>query len=518
MVRFLAPRILAVALCLIFLAPLILLCWKGFFSGEEPLVLQAGPMVVGFGLNTIGVTSIAVGTALLIGGTSAWAVSAWDFRGRRVLSVLLCLPFAIPPYLLAGLYRQCDRTDILPLPPLNNIPAVGIFLGLALYPWVYLPLKAHLTDRSQHYREVGETLGLSPFQRFWKIHLPLMLPTLGVTALLVTMEGIGDFGTASLLGVKTLSVGIHDTMFAMRREDWAAQLSLYGLLPPLLGIGLFALWYRGRRLYSPPNRNQSMPPIRPGPVGQVLLVTGLLLPLTLGFLFPVGVMLFWAFDFAGRFPLHELPSQIWDTLYVTLWVAGLTTAIALLANLAFRLRRQPPAWNATTILINLYYALPGVMLGIAILFLAEGLPDALTGILLSESVVLLVFAGVLAYLCFPFFSIKAGLEKLSPRIDDLAALFDFGPVEKTVRIYLPLIRQATACGLLLVAVNMAKELPLVQVLQPFGHQALSQRLYTFAGLDLLEESAVYSLCLVLLVIYPVVTLDRLISGSENASC
>ena len=64
---------------------------------------------------------------------------------------------------------------------------------------------------------------------------------------------------------------------------------------------------------------------------------------------------------------------------------------------------------------------------------------------------------------------------------------------------------------MLVLVNMVKELPLSQVLQPFGFQSLSMRLYTFTGLGMIEESALYALCLVVLVAYPVASLDRMIT-------
>jgi iron(III) transport system permease protein len=491
---------------------------EAFFRGTDPLYTEAPELVWGLFRTTLQVSAVAVGVSLLIGGFAAWAVSYREFPGRKVFSVLLCLPFAIPPYLLAGLYRQFEHAGRIPLPSFENTIGAGFLLGLSLYPWVYLPLKAQLSQQSATYAEVGKMLGLSAWERFQSIHLGLLMPTLGIAALLVTMEVISDFGTVNLLGVKTLSVGIHDAMFSMGHKDWAAQLSVLGLLIPAIGVALFAVAYHKRKVYQPPNRGQTPERLRPGMAGQLAILLGLMLPLTAGFLLPVWVLARWAVQNFGRIPLRDLPGQAGDTLLVTAWVAGFTLFIALGLNLCIRLRREMRAWSGLAVLINLNYALPSVMLAIALLFLSAGLPDAVVDILLSDSISLLVLAGCLGYLAFPYFTIRSGLDAVSPRLDDLATLFRFGPVEKVLKIYLPLTRRAVASGLLLVVVNMAKELPMSQVLQPFGYQSLSMRLFTFAGLDLLEEAAIYALCMIGLVIYPVVTLDRLISKREGEAC
>ncbi|MEM7391715.1 MAG: hypothetical protein AAF492_05135 [Verrucomicrobiota bacterium] len=506
------------ALCLGFLLPLFFIFREAGFSGRAALHTEAWPMVQGLTLTTLHVSCVAVTVALILGGGAAWAVNGWNFAGRRVVSVLLCLPFALPPYLLAGIYREVQRREMLPLPEFENPFGAGLLLGLALYPWVYLPLKAQLAMQSGHYGELGQSLGLSRWQRFLRIHLGLLLPTLGITALLVLMDVVSDFGTVSMLGVKTLSVGIHDAMFDMYRRDWAAQLSVFGLALPVMAVLLFGLWGRRRGVYQPTNRNRPQPPRMASPAQQAVLLAGLGLLLTTAFFFPVGMLIHWARVYMAKISLNELPEQVGNTLWVTLLVSALTLLIAVGLNLLLRLRRDLRVWRGITIWINLNYALPSVMLAIAVLFLSTGLPEGMTDLLLSESIGLLVLAGCLGYLCFPWFSMRSGLEALSPRLDDLCTTLNVKAMEKTFKIYLPLLRRSVACGCLLVLVNMAKELPLSQILQPFGFQSLSMRLYSFAGMGLLEESALYALCLIALALYPVVALDRLITGRREASC
>jgi iron(III) transport system permease protein len=502
-------------LCLLFLMPIGFLIKEAFGSGAESLASEAFPMVRSLLWTSLLVCLAAVATAVLLGGVSAWLIVSFDFPGRRGLSLLLCLPFAIPPYLMAGIYRSADRSDLFSVPPLSHPLTAGVLLGLALYPWVYLPLKALLSRLSSHYDEIGISLGLKPFQRFWRIQFWLLLPTLGMTSLLVIMETLSDFGSVNMLGVRTLSVGIHDAMFSMYRRDWAAQLSVLAFFVPCLCVILFSVWQRKREAYQPANRG--MPARRSALKGSTLLAAyGFFAAvLTAALVFPIGMLLAWSLRYVKHMPLQNLPSQVADTLIITILVAAITVLLALVLHLLLRYFPSLRGWRFVAILMNLNYALPSVMLAIAVLFLSTGLPQGLVDVLLSESVSLLVLAGCLAYMCFPFFSIQSGMKSLSPRLDDLCRTLKFGMIQKTWRIYLPLLRKPIFCGVLLVLVNMAKELPLSQVLQPFGFQSLTMRLYTFSGLGMLEESALYALCLIILVLYPVATLDRLISGREN---
>lgn len=509
------PHLIPGLLALGFLLPLLFLTGAAWFSEKQSLIYQAFPMVFSMTANTLKVTGLAVSFALFMGVGAAWAVTKWDFYAKRFISVGLCLPFAIPPYLLAGIYLASIPDSLNPLLILGSKVGAGLVFGLSLYPWIYLPMKALLTSRSGHYSELGETLGLNWWQRFIHIHFWLLLPTLGMTALLVMMEVVSDFGTVSRMGVKTLTVGVHDAMFNMFRKDWAAQLSTLGLAIPVITVALFAFWRRKSQEYQPTNRIHPTEPIQAKPLTQVIIIFSLLLLVTAGFLFPVGILIHWAWIYLGEIPLKGLPSRIGDTLWITVWVSGLTLLMAVFLNLLLRLRKELRCWKWLAILINMNYALPSVMLAIAVLFLSTDLPKFIKGSILSETIGLLVLAGCLRYLCFPYFSLNSGLRDLSPRLDDLCATLKFGIFQKIFRVYLPLTRRAIACGALLVIVNMAKELTLSQVLQPFGFQPLSIRLYSFAGMDMLEESALYSLCLILLVIYPIITLDRLISKVEK---
>lgn len=505
-------------ICLGCLLPVLTMVKQGVWNAESALLRTAFPLVSSLTLNTLAVGLIAMGLAIPLGGLAAWAVTRKRFKGQRLFSVLLCLPFAFPPYLLAGIYQSLHFEYPGLMPDLQGNIGAGVIFGAALYPWVYVPLKMQIATQSHHYHECGRALGLPPWERFCRIRLGLLLPTLGMSALLVLMEVASDFGTVTLLGSRTLSVGIHDAMFSMYRRDWAAQLSLLSLSLPLLALTGFAYLFRQRKTYQPTNAYRVATPTPATGIMQWILPLLLTLVTTLTLGLPLITLVRWSLQYIGRMSLQTLPSQIGDTLSVALWVTGLALGLALTINILIRLRPSLTIWHHIAWIANLNFAIPSVMLAISMLFISNILPQQIVAQLLSESSALLIIAGLLTYTCFPLFFTSVALGNLPPRIDDLCRLCGVHRAARVIKIYLPLLKQAIAAGALLVIINMIKELTLSQVLHPFGFQSLSMRLYRFAGLGMLEESALFALALILIAIYPVATLDRILSQGTTPTC
>lgn len=484
-------------------------------GGSEPSMFAEAPAVVaGSFRTTLLLGALTVAFSLAIGTFGAYCTTRLDLPFRRAFSVLLCLPFAVPPVITAGVYQRFH--DLAPgiVPGFDHVLGGAFLLALALYPWAYLPLKVHFSEQSGRYGELAETLGLGPRERFWRIELPLIGPTLVVSALLVLMEVLSDVGVATLLGLKTVSVVIHDAMFTMYRRDWAAQLSLATLLIPLAAAVVFMIWYRKRAVYNPRNARGNAAR-RPLSAGTRAAATGALAGIVmLGFGLPVGALTVWTAANLRSVSLAGLGARLADSLILIGSVAIPTLALSVAVHLLLRFRanRGRGLWHACALAFNLNYAVPTVMLGVALLFLSSDLPAGI----LSDSVVVLVVGACLTFLCFPFLALYSGFAKLNPRIDDLARLCPMSWLRRVLVIYAPLLRGALACGLLLVIVNVAKELTLSEVLQPFGFKTLSMRVFDYAKLGALTKSAPFALCLILLVVYPVVRLDDLITGTPHA--
>ena len=85
--------------------------------------------------------------------------------------------------------------------------------------------------------------------------------------------------------------------------------------------------------------------------------------------------------------------------------------LALLANLPCDVVVVGIRWRPFGFLLNMNYAIPSIMLGIALLFASAEFPKSIGSALLTNSVTLLIVGGRLTYLCFPFFAVQSGCAR-----------------------------------------------------------------------------------------------------------
>ncbi|MFO0040339.1 MAG: ABC transporter permease subunit, partial [Pseudomonadota bacterium] len=151
---------------------------------------------------------LALGTgacSALLGTAFAALVSLCDFRGRRLLEVLLVLPLAMPAYVLA--YAWVASLDVGSplrawalaqtgsaawLPSLRNLPGAIALLALANYAYVYLLVRARLLGGGGALLEAARSQGLAPAAAFVRGVLPALRPALAAGVALVVLESLAE--------------------------------------------------------------------------------------------------------------------------------------------------------------------------------------------------------------------------------------------------------------------------------------------------------------------------------------
>jgi iron(III) transport system permease protein len=505
-------RALAAATLVLFLAPALFLLLQAVAPMEvAPLLGMAGTVLPGYAGNSLFLAAAAGALALLLGAGGAWLTAFHDFPGRRLLDSALVLPLVLPPYLVAIVYRELShRYD--GSPAVEAAPAAALLLALTLYPYVYLLTRAAFRRQAAVYIEAGQALGLGHWRMARRALLPLALPAMLLGTLLVVVETVSDFGTAHVLGIRTLTTAVHRVWFSQYDQTLAAQLALLTALPPLLLVAGYARLSRGRGFALLTNRPR--PPQRlplPAWLGWSA-AAACALPVLLGFLWPMAWLLIWAAEALGSFRLRDLYGDLMHTLLL----AATTTATALLLGtwLALNARTSAgPRWRLGTLaVLSLSYSLPAIALAIALLFLTGWSYQTAAGAWVANSLALVLLATTLRFTVFAFFGAESGLAAVPPRLDEALRCAGRRPSYGLWRVLLPLIRGPLAVGALLVFVITAKELTLSLVLQPFGYGSLALSIFRFADIDLYPPAALYAVCLVLVLVYPVLSLNRWLGG------
>jgi iron(III) transport system permease protein len=492
--------------------------------------------VLPFALRDTALLLAGVGALALIAGTAtAWLISRHAFPGRGILVWLMPLPLAIPTYIAAYVYVDLfeplglahhalqlwlpPRDALALLPNLRSLPGAIIVMGLVLYPYVYLAMRAMFQVQSAEFAEAARSLGAGRWTIFRRISLPMARPALAVGLALVGLETLNDIGASEYLGVRTLTVSIFTTWLNRGSLPGAAQLSCLVLA---IVAGLVALERYGRRNAAAELASES-PRLAPrtqlaGTRGW-LAFAACLAPVVLGFIVPLAYL---ARESIRRGLWAQIDGAIWRDVVHSLTFATLATLAALLLGFATVLanRWRPAAWKSLAATVaQTGYALPGTVLALGLLTPVLALDNALNalaaragaslpGLVLMGSGAAVVLAYMIRFLAVPTGFVRAGFARIPRDYDDSARAA--GAAESTAmrRIHLPLLRPALLGAVIIVFVDCLKELPATLLLRPLNVETLATSIYQYASRGSFEDGALAALLIVAVSIGPVAWLTR----------
>ncbi|WP_138936494.1 ABC transporter permease [Roseovarius arcticus] len=486
-----------------------------------------------------------VGTCTAIIGTSAaWLVTVYRFPGARWLEIALALPLAFPAYVLAYAYTSLldhpgpvqtllrNVTGWGPrdywFPEIRSLGGAALMLTIVLYPYVYLLARASFRQQSSNAFLVARTLGRSPVAAFWSVALPMARPAIVGGTLLAIMETIADFGTVAFFNVQTFATGIYQAWFSLGDRAAAAQLSLCLLSFALLLAGL-----------ERAQRGKARRASRGGARFEVLTKPRLagwrgwgatavcLTPVLLGFLIPVIMLGTMAWG-SGQSLLQPRYLHLMTNSVTLAGVASVLTVIGAIL-IGFRARTRPGRVSRGLVVgAGLGYAVPGGVIAVGLMVPMAGLDNAIdrvmearfgidTGLLITGSIWLMVLAYMARFMAAALNAYDSGMATVPGHFDAIARSLGQGPARLLWRVHLPVARTSVMTALLIVFVDVMKELPATLILHPFNFETLAVQAYRLAADERLHEAAVPSLALVAFGLIPVLLLCRTIGRESTAA-
>jgi iron(III) transport system permease protein len=130
------------------------------------------------------------------------------------------------------------------------------------------------------------------------------------------------------------------------------------------------------------------------------------------------------------------------------------------------------------------------------------------GLLLTGTIAALVYAYLARLLAVALQTTEAGLAKITPSMEDAARSLGATPARALVRVHVPLVAPSLATALLLVFVDVLKELPATIALRPFNFDTLAIEAYNLAKDERLAEAAVPSLAIVAAGLLPLLYVSK----------
>jgi len=437
--------------------------------------------------NTVELSAVVMVLAAAIGVGAAWCTERTRIPARRLLTVLLVLPVAMPDF-VAGYAWHSIRPTMAPL------FAAILVMTLATYPLVYLPVAAALRRADPAMEESAQSLGLGKLGTFFRVTLPLIRTAVMGGGLLVVLAVISEYGAFEIVRYQTFTTEIF-TEFQFDSQA-AAALSI-----PLVILGLLVLVVDGavpRRAVTArvtPMRAFAAPRSRWTSAPMVAALAALVL---LGVGVPIGTLVYWmASSQHTTLPAAAtLGSATWSTVRYSALGALTAVVLALPVSLMTARRSTVPRMvlERSTYVTQ---AVPGVVIALSLVFFAEHYLYSVyhTGLLLVAAYAILHFP--LALVC-----VKTSVAQAPSRLADVGRSLGRGPIAVFLRVTLPLIAPGMAAGFCLVFLTAATELTATLVLAPIGVQTLATQFWAFQREVAYGAAAPYAMVLVALAVVP----------------
>ncbi len=534
-------RRLLTLVCLLLALPVasVLLSWLALDAQALATLRHlAGTVLADYAVQSA-LLAVAVGVGVMVlGAATAVVVTLFDFPGRRHFEWALLLPLAMPAYVLAyawtdalqysgplqrGLRQTLSLQGAL-WPDVRSLGGAALLFVLCLYPYVYLLARTALGERAVQMMEAARMLGAGTRRRLFEVALPLARPALAAGTALALMETLADYGVGSYFGLSTFTTGIYKAWLVLNDGMAAAQLAslLLVVVAGLLAVERLAqrrLRFANRRTQSnTANARVRHLSGRAAVVAWWLCAT----PILLGFVLPVAWLCWLLWLEAGNpetgLPWARFAGWAANSFALAALAALLAAGLALAIGGALRLRggarggarAGPLHWAAQ--LVTLGYAVPGAVVAVGILlplgwvqsrWPQAGLTPWVTGTVLG-----VVYAYLVRFTAVAVQSVQAGYSRVPVSIDETARMLGAGERRLYRTLHLPLLRRSALAAMLLVFVDVMKELPATLVLRPFGADTLAVVAYNLARDERLGEAALPSLAIVLVGLIPVLMLSR----------
>ncbi|WP_299414405.1 iron ABC transporter permease [uncultured Sulfitobacter sp.] len=479
------------------------------------------------------VVLVATGT-FCVGVGAAWLVTMTRFPGVRFFEIALVLPLAFPAYVLAYAYTHVldhpgivqatlrDLTGWGPrdywFPEIRSLGGAAAMLVLVLYPYVYLLSRAAFLQQSGTTFLAARALGSSPWAAFFKISLPLARPAIAGGVLLAVMETIADFGTVAYFGVQTFATGIYTSWFSLFDRVGAAQLALCLLSFALLLAMLERLQRGDARYHDPARRANAAPPLTLSGWRGVFATALCAVPVVFGALLPIGVL----FSMGLGSEQNLLSARYLGFIQNSATLASVAAVVTVLAAISVGFYQRLDGGRRSSgaaYVARLGYAVPGGVIAVGLLVPFAAFDNALdawmratfdisTGLLITGSIWLLVIAYMVRFLAAALGAYEGGQAMVHVNMDAASRSLGQGPVGTLRRVHLPILTPSLLTALLIVFVDVMKELPATLIMRPFNFDTLAVQAYRLASDERLEGAAVPSLVIVAMGLLPVILICR----------
>ena len=475
--------------------------------------------------NSLVIGSFTAIFGVIIGYLAAFTLTRTNIPAKKLLHVVFILPVISPPFisavailLLFG-FNGLITKGMLGLTDFNIYGFKGVFISqvFTFAPVGYLMLRGVLESMNPTLEDAAMNVGASRWRTFWRVMLPLSMPGIASTFLIIFIESLADFGNPLVLAgsrFPMLAPQIYLEITGSFNLPLGAALAIILLIPSFTAF-IIQRYYLQKRQYTTvtgkPANSSSKLVSRGAQWFLYIFVTlvGLMIVLFYGTILIGSLTTVWGYDYSLTLQHFGYAFSVGaETIQDTLVIAMLTTPISGILSMliAFMIVRVTfPGKTLLDFTSMLNFAVPGTVIGIAYILAFNERPLLLVGTL-----AILVLNFVFRYVPVGIQSGIAILRQIDPSIEEAAQNLGADGLTTFRKITLPLIAPAFFSGLVFAFVRAMTAISAAIFLVSAKWNLLTVQILNQVGSGRLGVAAAYSVILVGIVIVAVFIIGKLV--------
>ncbi len=447
-------------------------------------------------INSMKVTISATLLTCIAGTTLAYITRSIKIKYKGIIDILLIISVVSPPFIgayawITMLGRQGVITKI--INAIFGITYKGIYgfdgillvFTIKLIPLVYLYVSGALKNMDSSLPEAAESLGAVGLRKIKDVVLPLILPTILASGLLVFMRILADFGTPKLIGegYRTLPTLIYDSFIGDLSADkrLAATISVIVIIFTAV-LFLIQRWISNRKKIE----MTALRPMEPKKVkgfknffahAYVYLFTLLAILPTMvvfhnSFRNTRGTIYLPGYSFNNYIEAFSSLSKTIANTYIFSFFAIILVVLIGVVIAYTSVRKKSKITNVLDVISMFPYIIPGSVLGISLILAFNKKP-----LLLSGTAVIIVMAYVIRRLPYTIRSSSAILRQIDLSVEEASQSLGANPRKTFFNITLPMMAPGILSGAIMSWLSIISELSASVLLWITSTQTLSIAIY-----------------------------------------
>lgn len=492
--------------------------WTTFMTGQRYWDALSNTLLLGV---TVTATSTAVGVSL------AYFTARFDFPFKALIAVLPLTTLIVPEVIAAqtwlmmlgnnGLITRWLQGIGIPVPSFYGWPGLIAVMTFIYYTYVYIGTLAAIRGFDVQLEEAAQSLGTSPAKSRLLVMVPVVLPAILATSLLVFTLVVGNFAVATILGhkVQLLSVLTYLSFVSEVGADPVMQSTLASISILIVAIALFAQrWIVARRPHEIVQGRRAST-VRLRGLGALFLAALALMTVAVSLLPLLTVVV-------GAFTLTRGPVIYWgqlslasmervflnapDPILNSLTYASIATLIGLIFSVVVSylvVKKRNILTPAIDYLIMLPMAISGTVLGIGLVMTFNTGWLAMTG-----TATIIVLAYTIRRLPFGVRNASSTLYNIPGSIEEASISLGVSPAASFFKVILPLMVPAIAAAAVLTWTTTVSELSASVVVYSAGRETAPIQIFRLIDTGLNGRASAYGLVLVAMILLPILIAVR----------